>query len=234
VQPRQMVNPDDLALANELSRQVHHEFSNFVNELLLRIELWRRTPTPTLQGCDHIQNEARKITAVLGEWEKFQKYVIEEPAITDLNVLIQDFANCNQAHGVAMKPTPASEPAWVECPPTVVRNLLHLLLESSKQSSNAATNASVEISIEKASDQVEIHILGLPITKAARTGDGQASVEDTKSVWLIDATCRALAIRLDSAIRHEAKSGDRMMTVITFPLKEEVPRSGTMGTRARG
>src|ERR1700687_2540424 len=52
---REQIDLENMALSAELSRQLGHDFSNFVYNLLLQVEIWQNLPKPQRPDWEKIK-----------------------------------------------------------------------------------------------------------------------------------------------------------------------------------
>jgi hypothetical protein len=212
VNTREQTELENAALANELSRQVAHEFSNFVYNLFLRIEIAENSPKAQPFDWQHLKQESRRMASLLEQWERFHSRTLAEETVeVDLHDLIRRAVGDASLRDVRVEVTPAisAETLGIMGCAQEVKHLLTLLLEGAILACLESTSVEPTVSVqtETGNDRAVVRILTGPIGVCA---------EPTSS--LLEATCRSLAVRLEARI-HTEPCGQHRLVTVDFPMR---------------
>ena len=201
---REQLDLENMALAAELSRQLAHDFSNFVYNLLLQIEIWETSPKQLQPDWVHIKQDGKKMASLLQQWDRFQSP--EEPTKVDLHEVIRKVASAGSPANIQVDLAPSilAMPLWITCCPLEARHLLRLLLADIVQTwqDAAGTDPAVSIQTEIISTKVIVRILTPELSRACPPAENAAEIlDDVQSKSLVAAACRSLALRLDASIQ---------------------------------
>jgi hypothetical protein len=210
---REQIELENMALTAELSRQLAHDFSNFVYHLLLQIEIWETVTPPRPADWKQIKKEAREMAGLLKGWERFHgRCSAEEPTKTDLHQLIRQMVKERSPRDCPVQLAPAilAEPLWFTSCALAVKHLLLLLLEEAANPRPETTAAPVSVATEKTNETVIVRMQTLDET------DKGIEAHPTS---LLEATCRTLAQRLDATLEREQANEGQALFRLELPLK---------------
>src|SRR5260370_373825 len=87
---QEQVDVQNLALAAELARQLCHDFSNFIYNLFLQIEIQETSAAAAGPGAwEGIKRESKRMARLLQEWDHFQSRFSFDETTIDLHQLIR-------------------------------------------------------------------------------------------------------------------------------------------------
>jgi hypothetical protein len=208
---REQAELENAALANELSRQVAHDFSNFVYNLLLQIEIAENSSQPLRLEWDQLKRDGKHMADLLRQWEHFHSRLLaEEPTEIDLHELIRQVAGDILSEGlrVQLAPPISAKPLKIKSCRIEVKHLLRLLLEDAfheAEQTVPSVSIQTEVGDGKAVLRIEMPVRGT-----------KTQAEDYPS--LVAATCRSLALRLDATIHRDARDHGACFVVVEFPM----------------
>ncbi len=207
---REQTELENAALANELSRQVAHEFSNFVYNLFLRIEIAENSQNSQPFDWQHVKQESRKMASLLQQWERFHSRTLAgQPVEVDLHELIRRSVSEAAPLSVELAPLISAESLRIVGCALEVKHLLRLLLEEAFLSQSGDRNVSVRTETIHDRAVVRISVEGGRFASDDREADTPS---------LLAAACRSLAVRLEAAIQREQRGRQRVVSV-DFPMR---------------
>jgi hypothetical protein len=205
------------ALANELSRQVAHDFSNFIFNLLLHIEIWEKSANPQQTDWDQLKREGKHMASLLRQWEHFHSRLLaEQPTEIDLHELIRQVAGDAELEGRQLQLTPSisANALSIQGCRNEVKHLLRLLLEDAFQ--RCRTEPTVSIQTETANGKAVVRIEAH--SSEPRFEEASTTSTDGRPSSLVLATCRSLAVRLGATIGRETAESGPCVAAVEFPL----------------
>ena len=121
------------ALSVELSRQLAHDFSNFLFNVLLQIEIWENSPHALAAECQHLKREGKKIASLLQQWQQLNDKLIPAaiPPGIDLHHLLRQAAANVAADDpvVDLAPDVMADALMIQEGAAEIKHLVRLLLE---------------------------------------------------------------------------------------------------------
>lgn len=201
-----------LAVAGELARQLCHEFSNFLYNLMLQAEIGLAGPAP--QGWDSMKLEGRKLTRLLQEWEVFHKRFTFTETSVDIHAVIRQLAQELAASKcrIELAPKVSAGPLCVRTSLLDCRHLLLLLAEDLLRSwRRREAEPTLTIGTENAHERAIIRLI-------ASVGDGECVEPAGADGSLLESACRSLAVRLGANLEREPAERGRSAVWVEFPL----------------
>lgn len=211
---REEANLENMALAAELARQLCHEFSNFLYNLLLQIEIGETSQADAShKNWASIKGDAKKITRLMQEWDGFHdRFAFSENEV-DLHAVIRRMASqaSVQDHTLHLSPTISGTVLPIVNSEIDCRHLLRLLVEDvAKECRGAAEEVpAVSLDTERTKTNVTVRITACMLDRAPK----QLTEEET----LLAAACRALAVRVGANIHRERNDDSRLLVLVEFP-----------------
>lgn len=223
---QEQVELENLALAAELARQICHDFSNFIYNLFLQIEIGETSAAGAapgnLEGIESIKRESKRMARLLQEWEQFHSRFSFDETTIDLHQLIRQVAAgvSSRDRPVQLAPSISAEPLCLGGASVDSRHLLHLLLEEAFHTWEEVTGTvpAVSIQTESVNSRASVRILAQATPETAGSAaDWDAAREEALQTSLVTATCRSLAVRLGATIHRERHEDGRYVIHIEFP-----------------
>jgi hypothetical protein len=220
---QEQVEVQNLALAAELARQVCHDFSNFIYNLFLQIEIGETSAAAAARDWESIKRESKRMARLLQEWDHFQSRFSFDETTIDLHQLIRQVAAemSSRDRAIQLAASVSAEPLCVGGASVATRHLLRLLLEEVFHTWEEATGTvpAVSIQTENVVSNASVRILAQasPETAGPRAAWDATRVEALQTS-LLAATCRSLAVRLGATIQRERHEDRRYVIQIDFPL----------------
>jgi hypothetical protein len=216
------VDLEMMALAVELARQLGHDFSNFLYNLLLQIEIWETSRNPQkAPDWEHLKRDGQKMVRVLNEWHDFHnRFSMQEVTKIDLHQLIQQVAAKASLGGsaVQLSPSISAEPLWVTGSPVCAGHLLRLLLEDTVHKWEDATGVTPALSIETEIVKATaiVRIIAVYPCEGTHSNAEEPPRDDDQQPSLVEATCQSLALRLEATIQRERHADGRHLVQVEF------------------
>lgn len=207
---REEIDLENMALASELARQLCHDFSNFLYNLFLQIEIGAIAEKSSNQGnWQAIKQDGDKVSRRLQEWARFHdRFLYTETAI-DLHEVLCTVAQelSSQRHTVQLAPEITAGPLVIVCSAVDCKHLLRLLIEDLFETAAESAEATPAVTVQTANvnQNAVVRIAG---------GVNSEPVEGT----LLAAACRSLAVRIGAAIHRERSADGRTVLLVEFPL----------------
>jgi hypothetical protein len=213
---REKTELENLALAAELSRQLCHDFNNFLYNLFLQIEIAKTTSVAAnADDWDAVKRAGDKATRRLRDWDRFHRRFTLEEAIVDLHQLIRQVAAAASSERMRVEPGPsiAGEPLCIGTAATDSRHLLRLLIEDEFEAWREAAESVPVVLIDATKDKLTACVR--IVAQSPSIGETDESSGDVET--LLAAACQSLAVRLGATIRRDRLPGNRPVIEVVFP-----------------
>ena len=203
---------EDMALALELSRQLGHDFGNFLYNLFLQMEIWEASGKSAIApDWTHIKKDGRQLIGLLQQWQQFRnRQSVEKTSRLDVNALIRKLIKAGGRDYRLSYPATAEAPCWIVGSPIAVKHLLRLACEDLFLSCQEHLDPNPALSIEtKASpEKVIVHI----------SAPAPALHDDSGHPTLVAAASASLAMRLDAKVERGSTAAGQAMISVGFPV----------------
>jgi hypothetical protein len=212
---------EQMALSAELARQVVHDCSNFLYNVLLQAELLAKRPQDDRPDWSGLKHEAKRLANRIQEWHHYGTALNSEKHEIELNSVVRDVVTELMPEGCfALGPTQA--PLHLTTLPGETKRLVCFLLQAVLVPSefDNSIDSPPLIETEKKAETILLRISGIPHAGDALRGlPGRDcdSPEIGRPTLVIDA-CKSIAIRLDAKIYLENEAGRPVALLVEFPL----------------
>lgn len=219
MKPRDDSEVADMALAAEMARQLCHDFSNFLYNLFLQMEIHEAEGnTAAVNAWQGIKEEGKKIVHCLHEWDQFLSQFSYDEALIDLHDAIRRAVDANASHDgiVILAPAIHAGPLTVAGSKMTVVHLLRLVFEDLQRQWNECAASKPIVSVQTEKDNNTATVI-FRCESPAEPGGAVASANGAGQASLMSATCRSLAVRLGASIHRDPTVGGRICVRVAFP-----------------
>ncbi len=206
-----------MAFAAELARQVVHDCSNLLYNLLLQLEITEKVVRQDASQWSGLKNEAKLLATRLQEWHQYGLGVAREKRKIDLNGLLRETITELFTEDKFVQPT-SPDPMWLTSFASEVKCLCCFLMQTALQNGGAADSLR-SIETEQKGETVVMRICGIQTVDSALRGlDGAPGADsEAERPSLLVAACKSIAIRLDAKIYLQ--KDDRGIAIsVEFPV----------------
>ena len=203
---------ENMAMASELARQLCHDFSNFLYNFFLQIEIVATTGKSSNQeNWQSIKQDGEKVSRRIQEWARYNDRFLYTESAIDLHKVIRAVAHelSSQRRTVQLAPEITAVPLVIVCSPVDCKHLLRLLVEDLFDTAAGSAEPTQGVTVQTATvdQKAVVRITG---------GENSEFVE----VSLLAAACRSLAVRLGAAIRRERAADGVSVLLVEFPVSQ--------------
>jgi signal transduction histidine kinase len=206
------------ARQGELSRPLVHEFSNFLNTLLLQVALMEKSAPPAFgPDLDFLRQECKKMALLIQAWQQFKHGPTADLQPLDLNEIIRAIAQDPEMVGEQTIELKLSDgPLWVNGSFPETQRLCLLLLRRVKGHAQGLAEGKVVVQTRR-TNKTE-----LAVWNSAQDvpEQGLSDIERAASMLEYEA-CKSLAHRLNG--RLVADSHGRGSLVLTLETSVDGP-----------
>jgi hypothetical protein len=209
---REETDLDNMALSAELARQICHDFSNFLFNLTLQLEINKAGGAGVAEDFwPAVEQDCRKIARALQEWDRFHNRFHQAETSIDLREVVGQVA-CELSspdRPVTLSASPSAAAVSITASALDCRHLLRLVLDDLFDSRQGVSMVLLETTATQEHGLVRI-VAATAVPIVSETPEENAPT-------LMARACRSLAIRLGVSIQRD--SSPRAATIsIGFPL----------------
>ena len=212
---------EQMALSAELARQVVHDCSNFLYNVLLQAELMQKLAHENRPDWSGLKREAKHMANRIQEWHRYGSALNSDKSEIDLNSIVRDVVTELMPEGsFAQDLAPA--PLHLRSLPAVVKRLVCFLLQAVLVPSefDSPIDSPPLIHTEKKAETILLRISGIQHARDALHGlpGGENDSPETGHPTLVIDACKSIAVRLDARVHLEAEAGRPVALLVEFPL----------------
>lgn len=215
-----------LANVGELAGLLVHEFTDFLNMLLLQLSVLElRLPRDQHEDLHEVRRQGERVSALVGRFHSYRRGQPARPGVVDLNKVVRrvvarlekepDWAGKVQLEATALAPR-------VRGPEPDARRLVRFLVGNALR---AAAHGGGSVRVATASNGKQIRLVvedtGPPVHEADLPYLFHPSRELRPGVDVLEmAACRSLSRRLGGALEAEARPGAGVQVVVSFQRED--------------